>query len=141
MGNLAKDVLIVDDDAGIRNLVAVALSRAGLTCDTAVDGVHAVEQLTERRYAVLLLDMSMPRLDGAGVLREVRAFHKNDDERPIVLVMTAAVEREPLSCVAEMVQAVITKPFDVLELRELVQGCVALRQRNGGRGAQIAQGT
>jgi DNA-binding response OmpR family regulator len=141
MGNLvnslAKDVLIVDDDAGIRNLVAVALSRAGLTCDTAVDGLHAVEQMSERIYTVLLLDMSMPRLDGAGVLREIREF-RTDGDRPIVLVMTAAVEREPLEPVAEMVQAVITKPFDIHELRELVQGCVALRNHDGGRDIQRA---
>jgi hypothetical protein len=52
--------------------------------------------------------------------------------------MTAAVEREPLEPVAEMVQAVITKPFDIHELRELVQGCVALRNHDGGRDIQRA---
>jgi two-component system, NtrC family, response regulator PilR len=130
MRNTSKDVLIVEDDDSIRNLVALALSRAGLTCDTAEDGVYAVEHLTEKRYSVLLLDMGMPRLDGAGVLKEVRAFYANDPERPIVLVMTAAPQQEQLQPFAEIVHAVVAKPFDVFELRELVKGCVTLRQRH-----------
>lgn len=129
MSHPAKDVLVVDDDEHIRNLIAIALTRAGLSVDTAADGLYAVEHLTVKTYTVLLLDLSMPRLDGAGVLKEIRAIHRPGDERPIVLLMTAATEREPLACVAEMVQAVITKPFDVHELRELVQDCVLGRQR------------
>ena len=134
MTNPSKDVLIVEDDDSIRSLVALALARAGLTCDTAEDGVYAVEHLTEKRYSVLLLDMSMPRLDGAGVLKEVHAFYADDSERPIVLVMTAAPQQEPLQPFAEIVHAVISKPFDVKELRELVKGCVDLRQRHDGLG-------
>jgi len=128
----SKDVLIVEDDDSIRNLVALALVRAGLTCDTAEDGVYAVEQLTEKRYSVLLLDMSMPRLDGAGVLKEIRAFYADDSERPIVLVMTAGAHHEPLQPFAGIVHAVINKPFDIRELRALVRGCVTLRQRQDG---------
>jgi CheY-like chemotaxis protein len=132
MSNPSRDVLIVEDDDSIRSLVALALARAGLTCDTAEDGVYAVEHLTEKRYSVLLLDMSMPRLDGAGVLKEIRAFYADDSERPIVLVMTAAPQQEPLQPFAEVVHAVIAKPFDVQELRDLVKGCVDLRQRHDG---------
>ena len=128
MKPLSKDVLVVDDDEGIRNLVAVALSRAGLTLDTAADGVHAVEHLTERTYTVLLIDQNMPRLDGAGVLKTMRAFYGDDSERPIVLVMTAASDPEPLQAVADMVHAVISKPFDLYRLRELVQDCLVARQ-------------
>jgi len=140
MSNPAKDVLIVEDDDSIRNLVALALSRAGLTCDTAEDGVYAVEHLTEKRYSVLLLDMSMPRLDGAGVLKEIRAFYGDDSERPIVLVMTAAPQQEPLQPFAEIVHAVIAKPFNVHELRELVRGCVDLRQRHDAFGDRAVAG-
>jgi len=138
MSNPAKDVLIVEDDDSIRNLVALAL--AGLTCDTAEDGVYAVEHLTEKRYSVLLLDMSMPRLDGAGVLKEIRAFYGDDPERPIVLVMTAGAQHEPLQPFAGIVHAVINKPFDVHERRELVQGCVVQRQHHHGLHARAEEG-
>ncbi|MEA2336328.1 MAG: two-component system, NtrC family, response regulator AtoC [Thermoanaerobaculia bacterium] len=142
MSNPTKDVLIVEDDDGIRTMVAAALVRAGLTCDIATDGVYAVEHLTEKRYTVLLLDMSMPRLDGAGVLKEIRAFYGDDSERPVVLVMTAAIDRgrEPLAPYAQIVQAVITKPFNLHELRDLVQSCVALKQRQETSGAQASEG-
>jgi two-component system OmpR family response regulator len=134
-----KDVLIVDDDESVRNLVAAALRRAGLTFDVATDGVHAIEHLAAHAYAVLLLDMMMPRLDGAGVLEEIRALQREDSDRPIVLVMTASTNRDSLVPLAEMVQAVISKPFDVQALGELVQGCVIGRQQHEGRARQSEQ--
>lgn len=137
MSHPAKDVLVVDDDEQIRKLIAIVLTRAGLSVDTAADGLHAVEHLVVSSYTVLLIDLSMPRLDGVGVLKKIRAFHWPEDDRPIVLVMTAATEREPLTSVAEMVQAVITKPFDIQELRELVQDCVAGRLRCDITGSEV----
>jgi CheY-like chemotaxis protein len=123
----AKDVLIVDDDASIRNLICSTLTRDGLTCDTANDGVDAVDHLTSSRYAVMVLDLMLPRLDGAGVLREMRLLGLSDAERPIVFIVTASGDRDPLQAVSELVQVVIKKPFDLPDLRELVHDCVTAR--------------
>lgn len=123
-----KDVLIVDDDPTIRQLVQATLSRVGLECDEASDGVHAIEQLTSARYAVILLDLMMPRLDGAGVLKTMRLLQLAEEERPLVLVLTASTDHAGLEDVGEMVQVVIKKPFDIHELGGLVRECVVARQ-------------
>jgi DNA-binding response OmpR family regulator len=124
----AKDVLIVDDDASIRNMLDTAFKRAGLACDTAADGVYAIEHLSETRYAVLLLDQMMPRLDGVGVLRQLRNIQMTDLERPVVVMVTASDDLGPLRAVGEMVPMVVRKPFDLRELSTLVEDCVTLRR-------------
>jgi CheY-like chemotaxis protein len=122
-----KDVLIVDDDESVRDLLHVALTRSGLACDTAADGELAVECLAATDYEVVLLDLAMPRLDGAGVLTRLHAMPKRNAVRPIVLVMTGSVEREPVVQFADAVQVVIRKPLNVSDVGELVHGCIAAR--------------
>lgn len=120
-----KDVLIAEDDEAIRRLIDTALTRDGLSCDTAADGVFAAEYLSANRYAVLLLDLMMPRLDGIGVLKELEASPASVEERPIVFVMTASPERSQLEEMSDLAHVVIRKPFDVTELTGLVRTCVA----------------
>jgi DNA-binding response OmpR family regulator len=125
-----KDVLIVDDDDAVRNMMYSALTRAGLKCDMASDGVDAVERLVASTYAVVLLDLMMPKLDGPGVLKEFRSRKLPQADRPIVVMVTASTDHEPLHAVAEMAQVVIRKPFDLHELTALVHDCVAARAAN-----------
>ncbi|HYO77490.1 MAG TPA: response regulator [Thermoanaerobaculia bacterium] len=124
---LQKDVLIVDDDEATRAVICTALTAAGLTCDTAADGVEALEQLAGTCYAFVLLDLGMPRLDGRGLLEQLRTTPMPSAERPIVLVVTASGEREALHAVSDLVQIVIRKPFELSALTELVQDCAAAR--------------
>lgn len=65
-----KRVLVVDDEAGVRNLVGATL--AGLyDVDTAVDGREGLEKLTDG-YDVLFTDLNMPKLDGVGLIKGAR---------------------------------------------------------------------
>jgi len=123
----SRDVLIVDDDAAIRNLLRAAVLRVGLTCDTAVDGLDALEHFRAMRYQVVLTDLMMPRLDGVGFVQELAALDQTLSGHPVVLIMTAFPEGSRLSDVADLVHVVIRKPFEVLELAELVRGCVKKR--------------
>ncbi len=131
--HVTKDVLIVDDDEAVRTVISSALTNAGLSCDTAADGVYALECLEKTRYLVVLLDLVMPRLDGTGVLEKLRALQDGNGEHPIVLVITGSGNREPLHAHSEMVQIVIRKPLDVAHLSELIHDCVEARSL--GRGA------
>lgn len=121
-----KDVLIVDDDDAIRSLLHGAVTRGALTCDVAVDGVEALEMLDRHQYGVLLLDLMMPRLSGMDVLEQMTA--KTDEELPVVFVMTAVPEREPLLAHWDKVHAVLKKPFDVPALVDIVRGCATARR-------------
>lgn len=123
----SKDVLIADDDAGIRQLICLAMQRHDLSCDTAANGRQVLECLRVKDYAVLLLDLMMPQLDGFGVLAELASRETAPDAGLIVLVMTAFDERVDLPVIGESVHAVIRKPFDLRELAALVSGCVQTR--------------
>ncbi|HEY6844163.1 MAG TPA: response regulator, partial [Thermoanaerobaculia bacterium] len=66
-----KRVLVVDDDAEIRELLASVLRRRGLTADVAADGAEALDLLRQNIYSVVLLDLLMPNIDGFAVLGEL----------------------------------------------------------------------
>jgi CheY-like chemotaxis protein len=124
----SSDVLIVDDDAGIRQVIRLALQKDAISCDVATDGLDALEHLKTTDYAVVLLDLMMPRMDGIGVLTTVRDWEPFQHAAPVVLVMTAFPNREELPVLGEVVQAVVRKPFDLGDLAGIVHGCVTARR-------------
>jgi DNA-binding response OmpR family regulator len=125
--NNTRDVLIVDDDKAIRTLICIALTRRGLLCEVAGDGEDALQQMRTTTYAVVLLDLMMPRLDGAEFLKQLGAWQLTVRSRPIVLLMTA-FSNDRLPVLGEMVHAVIRKPFDLDSLVALVNGCIEQRR-------------
>lgn len=122
-----KDVLVVDDDDAVRAMICAGLELAGLTCDHARDGMAALDLLRIGDYPVVLLDMQMPLLDGAGVLHELQAWRQPEQRKPIVLIITAFPERESAPLPGDVAQAIIRKPFEMDDLVGLVGGCVAAR--------------
>jgi CheY-like chemotaxis protein len=122
-----RDVLIVDDDTAIRTLLYRLIGRTGLECDVASDGGDALQQMEATTYAVVLLDLMMPRVDGAEFLKRLEKWQLIAARRPIVLLMTAfANEQLPID--GDSVHAVIRKPFDTSDVVKLVSGCVSQRR-------------
>jgi EAL domain-containing protein (putative c-di-GMP-specific phosphodiesterase class I)/DNA-binding NarL/FixJ family response regulator len=81
----AGPVLVVDDEPAVRGLFARALHDAGYSTIEAADGVEALQILEHDSVALILLDSTMPRLDGAGVIRAVRA-REAARTLPVILV-------------------------------------------------------
>jgi CheY-like chemotaxis protein len=132
------DVLVVDDDKGIRALVARALLRLGVACDTACDGEDALEHVNRNRYLVVVVDLMMPKVDGQAFVTALRERDKTSGLRPVVLLMTA-FPLQDLPPFGSQVQVVIQKPFDVFELAELVRDCVeACRRHEAGDAVRSA---
>ena len=104
-----KRVLVVDDDDAIRALLCTILRRRGLIVDSARNGAEALARCERCRYAVILLDLMMPQLNGYEVLTAFEA--RKREERPMILVLTAGAEPRNLS--ADLVAGTIRKPFDV----------------------------
>jgi CheY-like chemotaxis protein len=123
-----RDVLIVDDDQPIRNLLCLAMTRLGLQCDAALDGEDALQRVRGTNYAVILLDLMMPRVDGAEFLRLLAERQLTVKRRPIVLLMTAL--GDDTLPVTDSIQAIIRKPFDLDDVTALVLGCVEQRRNH-----------
>ena len=104
-------VLIIDDDGLTRETVRDGLAQAGLASVDAKDGVDGLGQLRRGlRPSVILLDMVMPRLDGASFLREVRA--DADLARiPVITMSACAAWTDGLD-----VRARVRKPIDFDDL-------------------------
>jgi DNA-binding response OmpR family regulator len=118
---LEKRILIVDDDDAIRALVMTVLRRRGYGLDTARNGVDALEKLSTCRYALVILDLMMPRLSGYGVLEHLAM--QPVATRPLVLVLTAGVEPKPFD--QGFVVGTMHKPFDIELLVDTVSGCLS----------------
>jgi len=115
-------VLVVDDDQSIRKLVSTIIKREGFTVDTAADGLEAIDRLGMHPYAVILLDLMMPRMDGFGVIDWLK--RNPPATKPIVIVITAYADQKFKEVDVDLVAGVLRKPFDVTELGHLVQACV-----------------
>ncbi|MFJ6168170.1 response regulator [Micromonospora orduensis] len=105
-------VLVVEDDASIREVTALGLRRAGFRVDTAVDGRHALAAWRTGPVDVIVLDVMLPGLDGLEVCREIR----RTSQVPI-LMLTARTDTLDvvvgLECGAD---DYLRKPFDLPEL-------------------------
>ena len=117
---IEKRILVVDDDDAIRALLITVLHRRGFKVDVARTGVEAMEQAARCRYAVMLLDLMMPRMSGYEVLDELQKTPRN--ERPIVIVLTAGTESRALA--PDVVSGTVKKPFDIELLVDTVAACL-----------------
>ena len=112
---------MVDDDDAIRALLLTVLRRRGFPVDTARHGGEALAKLERCHYAVILLDLMMPRVSGWEVLEELSKYDQG--QRPVVIVMTAGTE--PRDIDPWLVAGTIRKPFEVELLVDMVTASAA----------------
>lgn len=82
----AQKALIVDDSPTIRNLVAFCMEQRGFEVTTAIDGLHALDEIKLQNYDVIITDVNMPNMDG---IELIGALRKQESTRNIpILVLT-----------------------------------------------------
>ena len=112
-------ILIIEDDADVRDALAGALRDAGLAVEVAEDGIHGLERLRAGPVpALILLDLRMPRLCGEDFLHAMR----DDDAYAHVPVITMTAGADPTED-GEVV-AHLHKPFDLEDLLQIVLSVV-----------------
>jgi len=114
-------VLVVDDDAGIRNLLSTGLRRLGLSVDGVNNGAEALDRIEKNDYSVVLLDAMMPIINGLETLNLIALTEK----RPVILLLTALPDGVIKPLDASLVAAIIRKPFDFWQVTEVVAEIVA----------------
>ena len=120
-------VLVVDDEAAIRALVAKIIERAGYTVDTARDGREAIDKLqTGEYYDVLVIDLMMPNVDGYGVVDFLR---ERGGPQPAVILVTAADSAAVRRLDGALVHSVLRKPFDIDVLADLIGAAAQTMRR------------
>ena len=120
-GNPAS-ILIAEDDPSIRDTLELLLQDEGYVVMTSADGVVALEVALRERPDLILIDLGMPRLDGAGFCH---AYRENGGPAPVILITAAdpvKVEQAILQCNA---RAYISKPFDIDRVLETIAQYIA----------------
>jgi DNA-binding response OmpR family regulator len=127
-------VLVVDDEPAIRALVAKIVDRAGFPVDSARDGADAIEQLEAREYAVVVVDLMMPNIDGFGLIEYLKTRR---NERPAVIVISAGDPGAFRQLDGAMVHSIVRKPFDIDVLGDLITAAARSMRGNAQEGADV----
>jgi len=111
------DILIVDDQAGVRYLLDIVIREAGHRVHTAQNGLEAVEFARSIRPDLVFMDVRMPLMGGLEALGKIKAISPETD----VIIMTAYGSEDTVSQAMEKgALCCISKPFDVDEIKELL---------------------
>jgi chemotaxis protein histidine kinase CheA/ActR/RegA family two-component response regulator len=122
--NAVADVLVVDDSLSVRTALSTMLMEEGFHVRTAKDGVEAIEAIAERRPAVIVADLEMPRMNGLELTAHVRAGAATRD-LPVIMVTSRTAEKHRKQAAAAGVDDYITKPYRehdlVMRLRTILR--------------------
>ena len=133
MGPMAKgEVLIVDDEPGIRRLIALYLEREGFATSAVGSGAEALEAVAARQPALVILDIMLPDVDGWDVCREIR----RTSDVPIIMLTAREGDEDKIVGLELGADDYVTKPFVP---RELVARAKAILRR--ARAAPAETGT
>ncbi len=114
-------ILLVEDHKINQKLAMVLLDRMGYRVDLAQDGHEAVAAAAKNAYAVVLMDMQMPGMDGLQATRIIRAQAGPNQHAPIIALTANAMEADRAACMAAGMNDFLSKPFS----RELLDGCLS----------------
>jgi len=103
-------VLVVDDEASIRDLLSKTLALAEYDVDVAADGRSALERMRMYPYDLLIADLKMPGMDGLTVIREAKRYKA---DLPVIIITGFSTESSAIEAVNLGVAGYLTKPFRV----------------------------
>jgi excisionase family DNA binding protein len=103
-------VLVVDDEASIRDLLTKTLALAEYDVDAAPDGRSALERMRLYPYDLLIADLKMPGMDGLAVIREAKRYKP---DLPVIIITGFSTESSAIEAVNLGVAGYLTKPFRV----------------------------
>src|SRR6266704_3284295 len=103
-------VLVVDDEASIRDLLSKTLALAEYDVDVSPDGRSALERMRMYPYDLLIADLKMPGMDGLTVIREAKRYKA---DLPVIIITGFSTESSAIEAVNLGVAGYLTKPFRV----------------------------
>ena len=105
-------ILVVEDDAPVRNLIGTTLKTHGYDYISASNGESAVMQASSHNPDVVLLDLGLPDIDGVDVIKKIRTW----SEMPIIVISARTEDKDKIDALDAGADDYLTKPFSVEEL-------------------------
>lgn len=123
-----EKILVADDDAVSRTLLARVLSIAGYSCTEASDAIEAIDLIHAEPQSLLLLDFDMPGMNGAEVLRKLRQDREPAiAQLPIIMLTGHSGESSEVLCLELGADDFVTKPINEAVLRARIETQLRLR--------------
>jgi excisionase family DNA binding protein len=107
---MRQRVLVVDDEASIRDLLSKTLALAEYDVDTAPDGTTALDRMRAFNYDLLIADLKMPGMDGLTLIRQAKRIKA---DLPVIIITGFSTESSAIEAVNLGVAGYLTKPFRV----------------------------
>ncbi len=126
-------VLVVDDEADIRELLDMTLARMGLACDCAASVAEAQNFLRANEYRLCLTDMRMPDGDGLELVRHIEAEHPT---LPVAVITAHGSTENAVAALKAGAFDYLSKPVSLAQLRTLVKSALALPDSKTASGAR-----
>ena len=125
--NLNRPVLVVDDEADIRDLMEMTLMKMGLRVDTAEGVRAALSKLSSNKYSLVLTDMRMP--DGSG-LEVVQHINQQHLDVPVAVITAFGSADQAVQALKEGAFDYLQKPITLAQLRTLVKSAIKVQEDN-----------
>ena len=113
-------ILVVDDEKLLAKGIKFNLENEGYTVDTCFDGESAVNMARSGDYALIILDLMMPKKDGLEACQEIRSF----STVPIIMLTARSEDADKLMGFESGADDYVTKPFNILELKARVRALI-----------------
>lgn len=113
-------VLLAEDNRINQMLAQALLGKLGLDIECVANGREAVEAVQKDDYALVLMDVNMPTMDGLQATREIRALDGHKAAIPIIAMTASAMDEDRQRCAMAGMNDYISKPIEVEELRRLI---------------------
>jgi DNA-binding response OmpR family regulator len=134
-----KEILVADDDYGLRDLLSEVLSTSGFHVTLAKDGVDSLDQMRNHQFDLLITDVRMPGLNGLEVLKRMKEEGRNET----VIVMTGdPIRHSQLGKDLQPVHTLLQKPFRIRSFLDVVNSALSRSAANHGTGdvSEVQQG-
>ncbi len=122
-------ILITDDEAKIRELIAKYAKHEGFQTDEAVNGMDAVEKCEQTRYDLVIMDIMMPELDGFSAVKEIK---KTQPDLPFIMLSALGEEYDRIHGFDIGVDDYVVKPFSSKELMMRIHAILKRTQKLSG---------
>jgi len=134
----AERALIIEDDKDIADVLSLHLKDLGLSADRAADGRSGLAKALENRYAVVILDLMLPKMDGLSVCTKIR---EKSPGTPILMLTAKSEEVDRVVGLELGADDYVTKPFSVRELMARIKALLRRSQQADKPSEGAAAGT
>ncbi len=134
--NLKPRILLAEDNEMNRKVVQLMLEKKGFSCQEAVNGRDAINEMLRNEYDIVLMDCQMPILDGFLATKEIREIEKGKKHTIIIAMTASAMQGDKEMCINAGMDDYVSKPIDYIDLVKKINeywGIISITKEGAAR--------